>query len=196
MREKQKSLIERLSKIRKGKRMSFEELGDKAMIHARLVEQIEKGMVSPSTGALKAIAKALETHLADLFEEVGLSDEEIKAMDAAGEIAHIKKEKRKMLDVRGSRAVYHYMTPTKAQRNLEMLYHEVEPKASGGDWLSHEGEECCFVLKGKFRIYYGDKAYDLDEGDTLWFKSYKRHKWVNPTDQKTTVIWAITPPWF
>jgi len=38
--------------------MSFEAVGEKAKIHTRLVEQVEKGMVSPSTGALKAIAKA------------------------------------------------------------------------------------------------------------------------------------------
>jgi transcriptional regulator with XRE-family HTH domain len=196
MKKKRKSLIERLVQIRNEKKMSIDELADRAMIHSRLVEQIEKGMVSPSTGALKAISKALDIHLADLFQEVGLSDEEIKEMDTAAEVAHIKKVKRKVLDVKGSRSVYHYMTPTKAERNLEMLYHEVEPKASGGDWLSHEGEECCFVLKGKFRIYYGDEAYDLDEGDTLWFKSYKRHKWENPSDKITTVVWAITPPWF
>jgi len=196
MQAKKNTLIERLSQIRKDKKMSFETVGEKASIHARLVEQIEKGMVSPSTGALKSISKALDIHLADLFQEVGLSDEEIKEMDAAGEVAHIKKDKRKVLDVKGSKAVYHYLTPTIAERNLEMLYHEVEPKAGGGDWLSHEGEECCFVLNGKFRIYIGDEVYDLQEGDTLWFKSYKRHKWENPSDQKATVIWAITPPWF
>ena len=109
--------------------MSYEDVGQKGIIHARLVEQIEKGMISPSTGALKQIAKALDIHLADLFQEVGLTDEEIKEIDSVAEVAHIKKKKRKVLYVKGSKAVYHYLTPTKAERNLEMLYHEVEPKA-------------------------------------------------------------------
>lgn len=194
--KKTKTLVERLGQIRNQKKMSYDTVGEKAQLHPSLVEQIEKGMVSPSTGALKQISNALEIHLADLFQEVGFSDEEIEKIDQGSEIVLIEKSRRKSLDVKGSKAFYHYLTPMIADKNLELLHQEAEPKASGGNWLSHEGEECCYVVEGQFRVYVDDKSYDLNKGDTLWFKSYQKHKWENPGDKKAVVIWAITPPWF
>ena len=75
--EKEKSLIEKLTQLRKEKKFSFDDIAQKGMIPAPLVEQIEKGMVSPSIGALKKITKALEIPLSELFQQAGLSEKDV-----------------------------------------------------------------------------------------------------------------------
>lgn len=193
--KKDKSLMEMLAQLRKKKKMSYEDIAEKGVIPAPLVEQIEKGMISPSIGALKKITKALEIPMADFFQQLGFSEEEVAEIESNQQTVLIAKDKRKTLGVKGSRAVIEYLTPTKVERNLELLWQEVEPKASGGDWLTHEGEECCLVISGSFRLYVGDEVYDLNEGDTLWFRTHQRHKWENRSDAPAVVIWAITPPY-
>ncbi len=196
VKDKKKELLQRLAEIRKHKKLSYSDMAQRSLISANLVEQIEKGRVRPSTGALKQIAQALEIHLADLFEEVGISEERIKDFQPGMEVVLIKREMRQGLPVKGSKAFYQNLTPRGMERNLELLWHEVEAGASGGDWLSHDGEECCLVIKGRFRIYISDDVYDLEEGDSLWFKTHHRHRWENPYKEPATVLWAITPPWF
>lgn len=189
------TLCEMVAKLRKEKKLSYEDISKKGMIPASVVEQIEKGMVSPSVGAIKKITKALGIPLADFFQQAGLSPEEVNSMASARETVHIPVNKRKSLQVKGSMAFIQYLTPINVERNLELLWQEVEPRASGGDWLTHEGEECCLVIKGQFRIYVGDETHDLNEGDTLWFRTHQRHKWENRSKEPAVVLWAITPPY-
>ena len=195
IKEKEKSLIERITQLRKEKKLSFDDISQKGMIPASLVEQIEKGNVSPSIGALKKITKALEIPLSEFFQQAGLSEKDVDGLESGHKAVLIRNNQRKRLDVKGSKTVIQYLTPTETERNLELLWQEVAPKASGGDWLTHDGEECCFVISGSIRLYIEDKLYDLQKGDSLWFKTNQRHKWENPSDQKTILIWAITPPY-
>lgn len=193
--EKEKSLIEKLTQLRKEKKLSFEEISQKGMIPAPLVEQIEKGMVSPSIGALKKITKALEIPLSEFFQQAGLSEQDVVGLESGQKTVLIRSEKRQRLEVKGSKAVIQFLTPIETERNLELLWQEVEPKASGGDWLTHAGEECCLVISGSVRLYIEDQVYNLQKGDSLWFKTNQRHKWENPSDEPAVLIWAITPPY-
>lgn len=195
IKEREKSLIERLTQLRKEKKLSFDDVSQKGMIPAALVEQIEKGNVSPSIGALKKITKALEIPLSEFFQQAGLSEKDFAGMESGHKAVLIRSDKRRRLDVKGSKAVIQYLTPTEVERNLELLWQEVEPKASGGDWLTHEGEECCLVVSGSVRLYIEDEVYNLQKGDSLWFKTNQRHKWDNPSENPAVLIWAITPPY-
>jgi len=193
--EKEKTLIEKLTQLRKEKKLSFDDISQKGMIPAPLIEQIEKGMVSPSIGALKKITKALEIPLSELFQQAGLSEKDFVGLESGQKAVLIRSEKRKHLEVKGSKAVIQFLTPTEAERNLELLWQEVEPKASGGDWLTHDGEECCLVVSGRVRLHIEDEVYNLQKGDSLWFRTNQRHKWDNPSDEPAIIIWAITPPY-
>jgi transcriptional regulator with XRE-family HTH domain len=193
--DKGKSLIEKLAQLRKAKKMSYDEISQKGMIRPALVEQIEKGMVSPSIGALKKITKALDIPLSELFQKAGISEKDVAGMESGQKAVLIGSDKRRRLEVKGSKSVIQSLTPTKVENNLELLWQEVEPKASGGDWLTHEGEECCLVISGSVRLYIEDEVYDLQQGDSLWFKTDQRHKWENPSEEPAVIVWAITPPY-
>ena len=192
---KETTLSEKLAQLRKQKKLSFDDIARKGMVPASLVEQIEKGMVSPSIGALKKITKALEMPLSDFFQQVGLSEEDVAELPTGQKAVFIPRHQRQRLEVKGSKAVIQYLTPTETERNLELLWQEVEPKASGGDWLTHEGEECCLVISGSVSLYIEDEVYKLQKGDSLWFKTNQRHKWENPSAEPAVIIWAITPPY-
>lgn len=193
--KKSQSLNEMIGKLRRDKKLSYEDIAERGMLPPQLVEEIEKGMVSPSIGALKKITRALEIPLSEFFQRAGISEKEVAALESTRDVVYIPKNKRKSLAVKGSRAVIEYLTPTTTDKKLELLWQEVEPRSSGGDWLTHEGEECCFVISGKVRMHVEDQVFDLSEGDNLWFKTAQRHKWENPFEVAAIILWAITPPY-
>jgi transcriptional regulator with XRE-family HTH domain len=190
-----KALGEMLAKLRKEKKLSYEAIADKAALAAQLIEDIEKGAVSPSIGALKSIARALDTPLSDFFQQAGLSEKEIEEIESRKDVVHIQRGKRRALSVKGSRAEIELLTPSRVAHNIELLWQEVEARSSGGDWLTHEGEECCLVVKGSVRLLVDEDVFELAEGDSLWFRTNQPHKWENPSDKPATLLWAITPPY-
>jgi quercetin dioxygenase-like cupin family protein len=194
-REKDASVGEMIARLRKEKKLSYADIENKGIIPAQLVEDIEKGMIGPSIGALKKICKALEIPLTDFFQRAGVSEDDVKSGDTAGDVSLVKKDERERLSVRGSRAVIEALTKTTGKSSFEIVWQEVEPKSSGGDWLTHPGEECCFVVRGEVRVHVEDATYELSEGDTLWFTTNQRHKWENPYDKPAVMMWIMTPPY-
>lgn len=192
--EKNKSIGDMIAQLRKKKKISYNEIAEQASISVQLVEDIEKGMVSPSIGILKKITKILDIPLSQLFQQAGLSDGETEKLESGKEVVYIPKDQRRSLSVKGSRANIQSLTPIKSDHNLELLWQEVDAKSSGGDYMSHEGEECCFVVKGRIRLYIEEQVYELNEGDSVWFKTEQKHKWDNPHDEPAVILWAITPP--
>ena len=137
--KKSKSLNEMLGTLRRDKKLSYEDIAERGMLPPQLVEEIEKGMVSPSIGALKKITRALGIPLSEFFQRAGISEKEVEALESPQDVVFIPRNKRKSLTVKGSRAVIEYLTPTTADRKLELLWQEVEPRSSGGDWLTQRG---------------------------------------------------------
>lgn len=193
--EKSSSLGDMLGLMRKDKKMSVDTLAERATLPVQLVEDIEQGVVAPSIGVLKKLTRVLQVPMADMFQQAGLSEAEIERVEANKDVVHIRMNERRSLSVKGSRANIQALTPTKVDHNLELLWQEVDARSSGGDFLTHEGEECCFVVRGAIRLHIEDQVYELQEGDSFWFKTFQRHKWENPHDEGAVIMWAITPPY-
>ncbi len=71
------------------------------------------------------------------------------------------------------------------------------PGASSEGAYEHEGEEFLHVLSGKLDIILGsDEFHQLNQGDSLYFKSSTNHAWKNSFDGETVLLWINTPPTF
>ena len=55
--------------------------------------------------------------------------------------------------------------------------------------LTHNGEECGYVLKGELVVLLGGKEYVLEEGDSIYFNSTVPHKYINRSDEDCISIW-------
>ncbi len=71
--------------------------------------------------------------------------------------------------------------------NIEMIRTTIEPGSKGKPY-SHKGEECTYVIEGKLDVEVDGVIYHLKEGDSIWHKSKKLHKWENNSDKIAKVI--------
>jgi mannose-6-phosphate isomerase-like protein (cupin superfamily) len=81
-----------------------------------------------------------------------------------------------------------------AAQLLEPQRFSVEPGHGSGGEYAHAGEEFLYVIEGTLSITLdGREQFDIDTGMSLCFESTRRHRWWNPGNVVTRVLWINTP---
>lgn len=179
-----------IRKVRFSKKMTIKQLAKKVNLTSSLISQIERDVVSPSLSTLVKISTSLEVPIIYFFSQ--------KMLDSVTVIK--KKNRRKIIVPSHSNAVYNFLSPYDIDNKIEFLLIEMEEKqgkiGDENELISHIGEECGYVIKGKLEIRLNDKKYYLEEGDSIYFKSTIPHRFENVGKGKSISIWAVSPPSF
>jgi transcriptional regulator with XRE-family HTH domain len=151
----------RIRDIRKGLGLSIRQLAEKAGISYLTMQKIETDKVSPSVILLYQIAECLHHPVTSFIQ------------DKEKSFVHIKKDeqksvKTKMMDLR--------MLVSKGaiDNNVAVSYGKTE-KGRVASRHRNDGYEFAFLLKGSCIFKYGDKKYELHEGDAVYFDASEWH---------------------
>jgi transcriptional regulator with XRE-family HTH domain len=190
----------KLKEIRRGQGVTLQQIADQTGLSKSFVSQIETGSANPSIASLKKITDVLGVPLGALFTNSENGNGDLYAGGASpgldrGEVRVVRRDRRKMLVEPGKKGRMYLLTPD-LQRRLEVILGEEEPGNADEDWYSHVGEECGFVLEGRYEVSVGDQVFVLEAGDSISFPSHLPHKMRVLGDQPVRTIWVITPPSF
>ena len=175
---------EKIRKLRKGNKMSIEQLAEISGLSTGQISQMERDLSTPSVGSLWEVAKALNVHINYFFDEYENND------------PVIRKNQRKKIILPNSNITYELLNSNIKQK-IEFLIVKIEPgMCSSDELICHEGEECGYMVQGSMKVKYGSKEYILDEGDSIYFDSTIPHRYVNIGDVTAISVWAMTPPSF
>lgn len=177
-------LGKKIRQLRTCKGISIAQLAKMTGLSTGIISQIERDMVSPTVDTLWKITKALDISINYFFN------------DGKHLSPIVRKNERKKIILPNSRVTYMLLSPD-VRRKMEFLLVEIEPgECNSTELISHEGEECGFILSGTLKIKYGEEEYILYEGDSIYFDSTVPHRYINIGDKKCISIWAMTPPSF
>lgn len=77
---------------------------------------------------------------------------------------------------------------------LEAQRIEIQPGGGSGEAYTHPGEEFIYVLSGCLHFLIEEtEHYELTEGDSLFFRSERSHRWWNDRESAATVLWMNVP---
>jgi len=177
----------KLIKLRKEKKMSITTLSKKSGVSTGMISQIERELVVPSVVSLWRLAQALDTNVSYFFDE---NKPLSYTLTRNGDHREIKTEK--------GFASYKLLSPNDSDRRLDMCMVTIKPGEDLTDYelITHEGEECGYVLKGDLTVALKDKEFVLHEGDSIQFQSNQPHKYLNRSDEECISIWGMTPAFF
>ncbi len=178
-----------LRALRKAKSLSLQQLSDQCGLSIGLISQIERGLSSPSVKALRSLAEALGVTVGWLFHDGAPPLPEDNGIVLRG-------GRRRCLSFNDGAVTKELLSPDLNGR-IEMLIVSVAPGGeSGTAAYSHDGDEGGMVLEGELDLWVDDRLYRLKAGDSFGFASRRPHRFANPGDRPTRVLWAITPPGF
>lgn len=174
----------RIKQYRLSKGLTLKDIEVKAKVSATHVSEIERGMTSPTVGALAKIAEAMGTDVAYFVEKRNLS-----------KISVVRKRERRHMNYKEWGATYHSLTMDMPNPKISFLEVELEPGIKRPEETSvHDGEEFALVTKGVMEIIIGEEKYILKEGDSIHYKANKHHAMRNIGDARCKAIWVTMPP--
>ena len=175
----------KIRELRQAQNISIEQLSEKTGLSTGLISQIERNITGPSVASMWKIAKALSVSMNYFFDEI----EEDNPI--------VRRDQRKKIMLPNSNITYELLSPDLRDKKIECLLIEIEPgECSTEDQISHEGEECGYVIQGTLKVKWGNKEYVLGEGDSIYFDSTVPHRYVNAGNVKCISIWSMVPPSF
>jgi transcriptional regulator with XRE-family HTH domain len=174
--------------LREARTMTLQALSARSGLSVGHLSQIERGLSSPSVGALQRVAEALGVTVGWFFR--------LPPAGPGDEAAYIvRADARRRL--RFASGITDELLSPHLAGDLEMLLSRFAPGAASGEHTyTHRGEEAGLVLSGSLEIWIGGERFELAEGDSFSFPSTRPHRYRNPGSLETVVIWVITPPTF
>ena len=179
-------LHKKIAEFRKAKQLSMSELASRVEMTPSMLSQIERGTANPSINTLKLIAQALEIPIYRFF----MADED------HDRFIQRSKDHKRIIFPENNGFVYVMMTP-EVPSTLECIMMEIHPGAASSDEpMGHSGEEVAVVLEGKVLFQLDTREFILHKGDSVKIEPGLVHRWSNPYDKNTRILFAVTPPVF
>lgn len=173
---------ERIRELRRTRTMSLKDLAAKTGFSIGFLSQMERGLSSPSLRSMTLIADVFGVSLGALFEQIEASDGDAALVVRAGD--------RPELNLWRSGIAKQLLTPSDTKGLLNVFLVRLAPHASTGDELyTHRGEEAGLILDGAMTLVVDNRTFQLDAGDSFRFASTKPHRFSNPTNSETVVVW-------
>jgi len=175
----------RIKRFRLERNLTLKEVELKANVSATHVSEIERGMTSPTVGALAKIAKALGTEPSYFLQN-----------SAYPAVSVVRSSERSVFTLESWGARINRLNDGIRDARMSFLEVELQPgPAQRVEPLSHTGEEFVHILRGVVEINVGDNRHLLKEGDSIHFRAQEPHTIKNIGDGRSRILWVISPPY-
>ena len=151
-------------------------------ISATHVSEIERGRASPTVGALGRIAHALGLRPAALVEPHVLP-----------EVAVMRADQRGARRLGMGRAHVEPVAGPARGAALGARFVHLPPGRDPVASHPHEGEEWATVLSGRGQARVDGVTYPMEEGDSIHFRAWREHGFVNLAPGPTVLLVAHRP---
>lgn len=177
---------EKIKELRKGKGWSILQLSEISKVSTGMISQVERNLVVPTVVSLWNIAQALDTNISYFFDDEKKSDRFI-----------MRKNDHKIIIMNKGKGIYELLSPDDKDHMLDFVKITLKGgQAYDNEGLSHQGEECGYVLSGVLTVQLNGKDYELSEGDSIYFNSHVSHRYLNLGEEDCVSIWSMTPRFF
>ncbi|MDI6893026.1 MAG: XRE family transcriptional regulator [Bacillota bacterium] len=174
---------------RKEQNLTLQELASQCGLSLGFLSQVENGQTLPSLSSLRKIAQGLGT---SLFGLLACGGQRYSTVVRPGD--------RKIVKWPQLNVAFELLSGNHGPVNLEAAMTHLPPGAHSCDQpLAHgygPAEEFTYVITGRIKLFLGDEAFELAEGDSVHFNSLVPHKYANEGDQEAVMLTVMSPPSF
>ena len=166
----------RIKEIRKIKNITLQELAEKAGLSIGFLSKVERNLNSPNLANLYKICQALHIQVNELLAEK--KEYGITMKKAARPVIF---DYEGILRNEAASEGHHFIQGT----ILTIIKGGLEHHSAG-----HFYDELGIVLQGSMQMRIDDKAYILEEGDTIYVEANTPHKFKKLSENDCVSYWA------
>lgn len=183
-----KSVGAKIKTIRELKNISKENLSELSGLTIGQISELEEDN-SPTVSAVIKVARALGVRVGTFLDDANYSSPVVtKGTTIKPGTTHSGGAGKPHLS-------YFSLAKGKPNRYMEPFIIEIEKgkESDISNLSSHEGEEFLFCLEGKVDLRYGDKEFQLEAGDSIYYDSIVEH-YVTANTDKAKVLTVFYMP--
>ncbi len=165
-------LGERVRGLRQKRSYTLQDLAAKTGLAKTLLEQLESDQYNPPVATLFKIAKALEVNVAHFFQDQE-EDLKVSLTRVAERIHSVKRSHQQDGEVGYSYASLEVHKGRKLMQPLLVTFDVMEKRDMV--FVSHDGQECVYLLEGELEFRTPDQLHTMSPGDCLYFESDVPH---------------------
>jgi transcriptional regulator with XRE-family HTH domain len=181
-----KELGARIKRFRLERNLTLKQVEQKAKVSATHISEIERGMTSPTVGALTKIARALGTEPSYFLQN-----------NSYPPVSVVRREHRRILLYEPWQAQVNCLSRGISRAKMSFIELVLpQEQMRNLDPITHTGEAFMHVLTGVVEIFVGLDRYLLKEGDSVHFKASEPHTVRNIGDSEARVLWVVLPPFY
>ncbi|HVW23792.1 MAG TPA: XRE family transcriptional regulator [Polyangiaceae bacterium] len=170
-----------LGKLRRDRHLSLDELSSRSGVSRAALSQIEGQRTNPTLAVLWKVAVGLGVPFQDLL-----------GSKEADSVLVLRSGDSTVLRSGDGRTESRLLSPGGADTTVEVYELKLAPKAvHKSEPHARETAETLVVLTGSLRLEVGDATYELNPGDSVFFKADVPHSYVNPGTRETRVVDVI-----
>ncbi len=182
-------ICQKIKELRKKKKLTIKELSHRTKLTLGYLSRIENSKAPPPIPTLAKIAKALNIHISYFFGEENRQTG----------ISIIRENERKEIirDFSSLGYIYQTVAHKYSDKVMEPLVLTL-PKKLDPDkipYMTHDGEEFLYVLKGDMIFFYNDEKYYVKEGDCLYLDPNVPHKGICAKENEEVKLLIILSPY-
>lgn len=174
----------RVRELRRIRKLSLAALSEASGVSIAMLSHIERGKATPSLKVLEKLRAALGVTMTDLFPPV--------PRGGSAEVPFVtRRQERRGIDFPDIGLTKLRLSPGE-KSDFEILLLVISPGGgSGPEPWTRPGEKGGLVLSGSARLEVGDRAVDLEVGDSFQFDSSQPHRFECIGLEPAEIIWII-----
>jgi transcriptional regulator with XRE-family HTH domain len=182
----------RIKTLRESRSISLEEMAERSGLDVEQINRIESDKDFPSLAPLIKIARVLGVRLGTFLDD----------HDETGPVISRKINPRESIRFSNNQLAsrnnlnYYSLASDKSGRHMEPFIISMRASEEKSDFQlsSHEGEEFIYCLEGKVEIIYGNSAYYIEEGDSIYYDSIVAHHVHAAGPQNAKIVAIVYTP--
>ena len=157
----------RIRRYRLQNKYTLQELADKTGFSKGYLSKVEKSEKAPPVSTLSVIGRELGVSVSAILGEETINDT----------ICLVRQNERTLMAKNGEefRYAYEALANPYPNKHMEPFILSYPSDDELKHTFQHDGEEMLFVLQGKMLFKYGNREFELDTGDCIYFDSSVAH---------------------
>lgn len=173
------SLGQKIGRLRQERGLTLQEVSDGSGLTPSFLSRLERDKVNISVANLRKLAQFFSVQMTHFFE--GEDSQQI------GQV--ITPEQRTRLSLNDAPVQVFALLPP----NSDLEARLIESLPGGAQQgFSVRGGQMVHVISGSVNYHLGDEVYNLEPGDTLYFRADVAYTWLNSGDRAATLMTIST----
>lgn len=176
------TLGSRLKELREDKQLSLRDVSRLSGVSRSMLSKIELGKSSPTA-----------TTLGKIGEGLGISISQLVGGAAPRNVIVIRHDEHPVFRVPKTGFERRSLSPISEAGNVDFALNILPPGRSSGEFPAHRHgvEETLFIASGRIVLWYGDTAYELGEGDSIFYRAHVPHRFDNPSNDQEARFFVV-----